>query len=386
MSAPRVASGVGPAPLRVGILAPPWLPIPPPAYGGTEGVIDRLARGLVAAGHEVRLVTTGESTCPVPRHFELASVDRSQMGRVDVELRHVLAGYEWLGTQGCDVIHDHTLSGPLLADRPDVPTVVTNHGPFSSPELAAIFSRAQHHAAVIAISQDHARSAAVAGVRIDRVIHHGLDPERFPVGTGEGDAAGGYLLFLGRIAEDKGVAEAARAALAVGQRLMIAAKMSEPAEREYFEREVAPLVDGERIRYLGEVGNDEKVRLLGGAAALLNPIRWPEPFGLVMIEALACGTPVVTTRQGAAPEIIEDGVTGFVCDDAAQIEDRLGRLAELDRGACRAAVVGHFSASRMVADHIDFYRDVVDGSPRRVVELSAHARERGAQQARHVDL
>ena len=367
-------------------MAAPWLPIPPTAYGGTEGVIDRLARGLVAAGHEVRLWTTGNSTCPVPRGFELASVERSQMGKVEIELRHVLCGYDWLATQGCDVIHDHSLAGPLLADRPDVPTVVTNHGPFSNPELAAIFRRAQHVAAVIAISADHARSAEAAGIRIDRVIHHGIDPEELTVGTGAGDADGPYLLFLGRIAADKGVAEGARAAIAAGHRLMIAAKMSEPAELEYFQREVAPLVDGDRVRYLGEVDGAEKIRLLGGAAALLNPIRWPEPFGLVMIEAFGCGTPVLTMRQGAAPEIVEDGVTGFVCDDGEQLADRLGRIAELDRDACRAAVVGHFSAARMVNDHVELYRQMADGSPRRVVELPAHGGERGTEEPRHMHL
>lgn len=350
------------APLRVGIVAPPWLPVPPVGYGGTESMIDGLARGLQVAGHEVRLWTTAESSCPVPRH-STAPADREGMGRAVRELRHVIEGYDWLVSEGCQAIHDHTVAGPFVAaagrSTPEVPVVVTNHGPFSDRDLATIFRAAQAHAAIVAISHDQAATGRRHGISVTRVIHHGIDPELYEPGDGQGDDHGPYLLFLGRMNPDKGVEQAIEAARAAGQRLLIAAKMQEPAERAYFDEVIRPRCDGAQIVYVGEVGGADKVRLLGGASALLNPIRWPEPFGLVMVEALATGTPVITRRCGAAPEIVEHGVTGFVCDDDAQLVDAIGRVDELDRHACRASVQRRFSIERMVNDHVELYRSVI---------------------------
>jgi glycosyltransferase involved in cell wall biosynthesis len=350
------------APLRVGIVAPPGLPGPPVGYGGTESMIDGLARGLQAAGHEVRLWTTEESTCPVPHHSTAPS-DREGMGRAVRELRHVIEGYDWLVAEGCQVIHDHTVAGPFVAAagraEPEVPVVMTNHGPFSDRDLAAIFRAAQAHAAIVAISSDQAATGRRHGITVTRVIHHGIDHRLYEPGDGRGDDEGPYLLFLGRMNPDKGVEQAIDAARAAGERLLIAAKMNEPAEHEFYEQVIRPRCDGHRIVYLGEVGGADKVRLLGGATALLNPIRWPEPFGLVMVEALAAGTPVITRRCGAAPEIVEDGVTGFVCDDDTELVHAIGRVRELDRRACRASVEQRFSIERMVRDHVELYRSVI---------------------------
>ncbi|MBW3575051.1 MAG: glycosyltransferase family 4 protein [Actinobacteria bacterium] len=340
--------------MRIALIAPPWMPVPPPLYGGTEVVVDRLARGFHAAGHEVLLFTTGDSTCPVPRQWVLDRSEHLRMGAVVPELRHVVHAYE--AARGFDIVHDHTLAGPVYAQRfDDVNVVTTNHGPFND-ELLDIYRVIAPAASIIAIS--HSQASYADGLPIARVIHHGIDVAEFPVGDGNG----GYFLFLGRMAPDKGARRAARIARQAGVRLLIAAKMREPLELEYFDGQVRPLLGGD-VEFVGEVGGQQKLDLLAGARALLNPIRWVEPFGLVMIEALACGTPVLTYRQGAAPEIVDHGVTGFLCDVHDEMAEAIHRVDELDRRACRAAVEERFSTERMVADHLDLFDSLVAGSP-----------------------
>ncbi len=335
--------------MKIGLLAPPWLPVPPPSYGGTESVIDRLARGLQRAGHEVLLFSTGDSTVSVPTAFALKEAVRDRWENSGVELGHVAEAYEALAD--CDVVHDHTLAGPAWALGQDFHNVVTTcHLPLDG-ELRAVYRAYGERMPVIAISRDQA--ARAPEVHIARVIHHGLDLDEFPVG----DGGGGYLLFLGRMAADKGPCEAAMVARAAGLPLKMAAKMRHPDEVAYFTDEVKPLLGGD-IEYVGEVGGARKLDLLGGARALLSPISWPEPFGLVMIEALACGTPVVVCPVGAAPEIVDDGVTGFLCTDRDAMVVAVEKAGELDRGACREAVVQRFSTERMVAQHLELYAEV----------------------------
>jgi glycosyltransferase involved in cell wall biosynthesis len=331
--------------VRIALIAGPWLPVPPPAYGGTEAVIDRLARGFVTAGHDVMLFTTGDSTCPVPRDWvrERSAIDR--IGQTSVELHHLVHAYD--AVRGADIVHDHTLLGPVYSEgRCRAPVVTTNHGPFSD-EMNEIFARSAEHAQVVAISHDQASRSTVP---VSAVIHHGLEVEHFPVGRGDG----GYALFLGRFSPDKGAREAVLAARDAGVPLILAAKMRGPEEKAYFRDQVEPLLGG-TVRYVGEVGPERKAELLAGARALVNPIRWPEPFGLVMIEALACGTPVLASRLGSAPEIVEDGVTGFLCDSVDDVATAFARVDEIDRAACRKAAEGHFSAERMVREHLELY-------------------------------
>ena len=339
-------------PLRIGMIAPPWLPVPPPLYGGTESIIDRLACAMHAAGHDVLLFTTADSCCPVPKQWVLQRADSVRIGMAVVEMRHLLHAYEAMLKWGADIVHDHTTVGPLYAQRfPGLPVVTTNHGPFND-DLRDIYRAAADHAGIICISRNQRDSAPE--IPVARVIHHGLDPEAFPVGKGDG----GYFAFLGRMTPDKGAKEAACVAAQAGVSLKIAAKMREPAEVEYFEEQVRPCLS-DRIEYIGEVGGPEKLELLGGAVALLNPIKWAEPFGLVMIESLACGTPVVAFPEGAAPEIIDDGVTGFLCDDDEQMAKTLECVGDLDRAACRAAVEGYFSTARMVSEHLEVYEELI---------------------------
>jgi glycosyltransferase involved in cell wall biosynthesis len=352
--------------MRIGVVAPPWVAVPPAAYGGTEAVIDELVRGFERAGHDVMLWTTGDSTCQVPRGHIIAEAQGKRMGVAAVELDHVIAGYEALTAWGADIVHDHTLTGPLCAPRSHPPVVTTNHGPFEG-ELAALYRLVAQRVPIIAISHDQARRART--IPVAAVIHHGLDPEAYPGGDGGGDDAGPYFLFLGRIIPDKGPDHAARAVRQVGGRLLIAGKMQEDHEHRYFAEQLEPLL-GDDIVYVGEVRLEDKVRLLAGATALVNPLRWPEPFGMVMIEALACGTPVVAYRYATAPEIIDDGVTGYLCKDMDDLATKLTEAQRLDRTACRAAVTDRFSTDRMVAEHIAVFERVLRS--RRVSSAAGH--------------
>lgn len=346
--------------MRVAVIAPPWLPVPPDGYGGTELVLDTLCRGLAGDGHDVLLYATGDSACAHERvelrwtydvHLGVANINPSD------ELRHVMDAYEAAQEWGADVVHDHTMTGPVWSQvHSNIPVVTTNHGPFDEP-LQSIYRRITSTVPVIAIS--HHQASTAHGIPIHRVIHHGLDTSSLPVGRGDG----GYALFLGRMNETKGVHRAVDVARGAGIPLKIAAKMRETGELEYFRTRVEPLLGGD-VEYLGEVGPDEKYALLRGAACLLNPIAWPEPFGMVMIEALACGTPVVGTPCGAAPEIVDDGVTGFLRSGPQGLVDAIAQLDTIDRRDCRAAVDARFSMERMAHDHVGAYtvlleRDVV---------------------------
>ena len=338
--------------MKVGLLAPPWVPVPPPSYGGTEAVVDRLARGLVAAGHEVLLFAPGDSTCPVPTVPHTLQARPDEIGLTTVELAYVIRGHDCLSE--CDVVHDHTLAGAAIGRRSGSPPMLTtSHGPFT-PEVSDIYRSFARRVPIIAISHAQAVEASLQGIQIARVIHHGLDPDEITPGAG----GEGYLLFLGRMHPDKGADVAARVARAAGMPLRIAAKMREPAERDWFEAAVAPLLGGD-VEYVGEAGRAEALALLQGAAALVNPIRWSEPFGLVMIEALAAGTPVLAFPNGAAPEIVEDGNTGFLCVDEKDMVRRVADIPRLDRHACRKAVLTRFSTQRVVEDHLMAYERII---------------------------
>lgn len=340
--------------MRIAVVAPPWLPVPPPAYGGTELVLDGLCRGLSAAGHDVLLFTTGDSSCPVERASVFATAPGTDHIHPESELRHVLVAYSTALEWGADVVHDHTLVGPLYAstEHSGLPVVTTNHGPFIG-ELRPIYRQIAGRVPIVAISRHHASGAAEAGIPVAKVIHHGIDLGHYPPGPGDG----GYALFLGRMNPDKGVARAIGVAQQAGMPLRIAAKMREPEERDYFEAVVEPLLGGD-VEYVGEVGGTDKLDLLGHATCLLNPLAWSEPFGMVMIEALATGTPVIATPHGSAPEIVEDGQTGFLRAGDEGLVGALGAAADLDRGACRAAAEARFAKDRMAADHVELYDNV----------------------------
>jgi glycosyltransferase involved in cell wall biosynthesis len=331
--------------MRIGVVAPPWASVPARRYGGgIETVVHHLAVGYQKAGHEVRLFTTGDSTCPVPREHLYDVAEDEVSGSTVTELVHVLAAYEALSD--CDLVHDHTIVGPLLAPRP---VVTTAHCPLEG-EGARLYGRMSTSAIIVAVSE----AQVVPGVPVARVIHHGVDAEQFPVGKGDG----GYFVFLGRMTPEKGAHRALEAAWKGGARLVLAGRVRDPAERWYFERYVAPYLN-DQLRFVGEISHEEKIELLAGARGLLFPIRWNEPFGIVLLEALACATPVLAFAEGAAPEVVEDGRTGFLCRNEDHMAEAIGRVGELDRAACRAAVEGHFSAARMVEEYLELFAQLV---------------------------
>lgn len=339
--------------MRIGIIVAPWIPIPPPAYGGIERVVDSLARGFAAAGHEVLLAASADSTCAVPLVSGMRPSEPAELGQSISELSHVVRSYE--GLRGVDIIHDHTLTGPVYRHRPrGIPVVTTIHGPLTAAAVD-LYRTISRDAKIIAISHDQASHAPE--VPVARIIHHGMNVGGVPVGAG----SGGYLCFVGRVCQDKGLLEAITIARKAGMPLRIAAKMRERDELQYFKEVIQPALSGNE-EFLGELNDADKYRLMGEAVAFLNPIQWSEPFGLVMIESLATGTPVIATPIGSAPEIVEHGTTGFL-GEAETLADFVSLAPELSRAACRRAVEERFNEQRMVADHVQLFTSILEDTP-----------------------
>ncbi len=340
--------------MRIAILSPVWFPVPPTAYGGIEWVVSLLADGLADAGHDVTLFASGDSRtrARLVSVYDVAPSER--IGTSLVELDHALACFERAGE--FDVISDH--SGPVAAALTAgvaTPAVHTVHGPLDG-EAAQIYERIARVAPRLRfISLSLNQRGPIPGLPWVANCPNALDLDAYPVRPHRGE----YLLFLGRMSEDKGAHRAIEVAKQAGLPLKLAGKMREPLERAYFEAMVRPnLAWG--IEYLGEVSHEEKLVLLQEARATLFPIGWEEPFGLVMIESLACGTPVIATRRGAVPEVIEEGRTGIVVDDYHDMVDALEAADRLDPAVCRRSVEERFSRERMVSDYLAAYAAVLD--------------------------
>jgi len=329
--------------LRVGLLAPPWVPVPPPSYGGIEQVVATLAAGLVERGHEVVLVAApGSEIDGVELVSPLASLP-GIIGEPASDWRHALAGLDALA--GVDIVIDH--SGPLgalLTSRLPVPGLHVTHGPLDFIPLEIYEGIARHFPRLRLVAISEAQRTMAPSLPFAGVCHNGLDLDGVPFRA----EPSGYLAFLGRMSPEKGPADAIGIARAAGLPLLIGAKCREPAEHEYFARHVAPAL-GPDVVWLGELDAAGKYALLTGARALLFPIDWPEPFGMVMIEAMACGTPVLATARGSVPEVVADGVTGFVRPTPGELVECVARLPEIDPSTCRRWVADRFSADVMTA-------------------------------------
>jgi glycosyltransferase involved in cell wall biosynthesis len=323
-------------------------------YGGTERIVSYLTEELVSLRHEVTLFASGDSTTsarlvPIwPHALRLAGACHDDLAP------HVLM-IELVARRAMefDVIHFHTadLHFPV-ARRIRTPHLTTLHGRLDLPELIPLY-REFTDIPVVAISD--AQRAPLPHAQWKGTVYHGLPPELLAFHPGPGS----YLAFLGRFSPEKRVDRAIQIATALGWPLRIAAKVDR-ADTEYFEKIIRPLLDNPLIEVVGEIGEAEKSEFLGGAKALLFPIDWPEPFGLVMIEALACGTPVVAFRGGSVEEVIDDGTTGFIVDTLDAAIDATRRAAALDRAACRRTFERRFTAARMAEDYVDLYEHVVD--------------------------
>jgi glycosyltransferase involved in cell wall biosynthesis len=337
--------------LRIGIISPVWFPVPPTGYGGIEWVVWLLADGLVDAGHEVTLFASGDSHTKARLEAVYEKAPSELIGNAVVELHHSLQCFERAGDY--DVINDHSgLPTAALGGLVETPTLHTVHGPLDAVggEIYEQVARVSPRVGLISISLNQRKLRP--GLPWVANCPNALDFSLYPVKPHRGE----YLLFLGRLSPDKGCHRAIDVAVAAGLPLKIAGKRREAAEREYFDEYVRPHLS-DQIEYLGEVTHGEKVELLQDARATLFPIEWEEPFGLVMIESMACGTPVIATRYGAVPEVIEHGRSGIIVDDHRGMVDALEQADRLDPLELRAICEERFSPERMVADYLQAYRE-----------------------------
>lgn len=339
--------------MRIAQVAPLYESVPPARYGGTERIVSFLVEELVRQGHEVTLFASGDSKTSAkfvpctPRSLRLHSKE-------DPIIKHFIQTEEVLRrANDFDVIHFHTdfLHFPA-SSRGSAPHLTTLHGRLDLPDLPALY-RCYSQTPVISISDS--QRAPLPHLKWLGTVYHGL-PENLFRGTEE---PGPELVFLGRTSPEKGLEEAIEIAIQSGSRLVIAAKI-DAVDRKYFKTEIAPRLNDPLISFIGEVNDREKQNLLGRARALLFPINWPEPFGLVMIEALACGTPVIAFPRGSVPEIIEEGRTGFVVQNVVQAVEAVRRIGDIDRRECRAVFSQRFSATRMARDYLRQYERLLN--------------------------
>ena len=340
--------------MRIAQIAPLYEAVPPRLYGGTERVVSFLTEELVALGHEVTLFASGDSVTAA----ELEAVWPNAL-RLDPATRDQIAPHMLLmeavrrRAGAFDILHFHLDYLPFsLFSRQSTPFVTTLHGRLDLPELRPVFSNFPE-APVVSISDSQRRPLPEANYV--GTVHHGL-----PAGLlmPQPQVRPGYLAFLGRIAPEKGPDQAIRIARACGIPLKIAAKI-DCADQRYFETVIRPLLAGGGVELIGEISDAQKPAFLSGARALLMPVEWPEPFGLVIIEAMACGTPVIAFDRGAVPEIIEDGRTGFIVQTEAEAIAAVARLGQLSRARVRAGFVERFTARRMAEDYVAIYRDLI---------------------------
>ena len=352
--------------MRIAQVAPLFESVPPKYYGGTERVVSYLTEELVRQGHDVALFASGDS---VTQAKLVASTRRSL--RLDKHCVDQLAPQVLMlervvqSASSFDVIHFHVdyLHFPY-SRRHNTAHLTTLHGRLDLPELVPLY-REFHDMPVVSISSAQREPLPFANWL--GTVHHGLphDLYRFRAEAGE------YLAFIGRVAPEKRVDRAIAIAKRVGLPLRIAAKV-DAVDREYFESIVEPLLDDPLVEYIGEIGDGEKQEFLGNAKVLLFPIDWPEPFGLVMIEAMACGTPVIALRRGAVPEIVEHGRTGFVVGDLDEAIAATERIGEISRQRCRELFEERFTAARMASDYLALYESLLEMGERRAA--GAHLR------------
>ena len=343
--------------MRVAVFSPAWFPVPPDRYGGIEAIVQLLADGLVDAGVDVALFASGDSISKAPIISAFDTAPSERIGQSYWELQHLLPFLE--RRDEFDIVHDHSgLVGLTTFGLTDCPTIHTVHGPLTGDpgdvyqRVCAIVPRAG------LVSLTHNQRRPRPELPWIANVPNAIDVSRYEVDRQPGDA----LLFLGRMSPDKGAHRAIRVAKRLGRPLDIAAKCREPAELAYFDEFVAPHLNDD-IRYVGEVDHAAKCALLAKAHALLVPIEWEEPFGLVMIEALASGTPVVAMRRGSVPEILRHGETALIASDLAEMIALVDRANELDPARLRQEATARFSITKMTEGYLEAYETMVVREP-----------------------
>jgi glycosyltransferase involved in cell wall biosynthesis len=354
--------------LRIAMLAPPWIPVPPPAYGGIEHVVALLCDALVARGHDVELFCAPGSCSTASVRPLLPAAHPDRIEHAIFEADHVARAFAEIDASvtGFDVVHDHCgFTALAMADRLDTPIVHTVHGPFED-DAGAFYAAHADKAALVCLSGAQARTAP-DGVTITAVVHNPIDIDAWPPPP---ERKRDYLLWIGRMHPVKGPHRAIEVARATGRPLVLAGPI-QPGFEEFYRAHVAPHVDGDDVCYVGEVGGARKQQLFAEAHALLMPIRWEEPFGMVMVEALASGTPVIAFANGAVPEIVDHGETGFLVDDEEEMAAAVEAAGELDPARCRQHVAERWSPDRVAAGYETVYREVRRPAPPGIIVPAA---------------
>ncbi|MGA7808960.1 glycosyltransferase family 4 protein [Bradyrhizobium sp.] len=354
--------------MRIAQVAPLTEAVPPKLYGGTERVVHWLTEELVALGHDVTLFASGDSQTSAkldatwPRALRLDGAVRDPNALHMVMLERVRQKCD---DEEFDVLHFHLDYYPFsLFQRQPTPFLTTLHGRLDLPEHQPVFST---FSSVPVISISNAQRRPVPQANWVQTIYHGLPENLLTPRSSSHD----YLAVLGRIAPEKGVDRAIKIAMRCGIPLKIAAKVDR-ADQDYFDQLISPLITGNPlVEFIGEIGDAEKPEFLSGAMALLLPIDWPEPFGLVMIESMACGTPVIAYNRGSVAEIIDDGLTGFVVEDETSAVAAVGRLSQLSRDATRRQFEARFTARRMALDYLAAYRSLTEAAQPRIKLVSS---------------
>ncbi len=327
--------------------------VPPKLYGGTERIVSFLTEELVRMGHDVTLFASGDSVTS-------AKLEPCwpQAMRLDETARDYLAPHVMMveriarRVHEFDIVHLHIdyLGYPIM-DRSGIPFVTTLHGRLDLPVLPPLYELFSH---VPVVSISNSQRGPLPGANYVDTIYHGIPSDLLAQGPGDG----GYLAFIGRISPEKAPDAAIRIAAAAGWKIKIAAKIDN-ADRIYFEEKIKHLFDLPHVDYIGEINDGQKSEFLGNAAGLLFPIAWSEPFGLSMIEAMACGTPVIAMRNGSVPEVVDEGVTGFIVESEDEAVAAVHRLPELERATVRRTFEQRFGARRMAEDYVCIYRDLI---------------------------
>jgi glycosyltransferase involved in cell wall biosynthesis len=341
--------------LHIGMVAPPWFEVPPRGYGGTEAVVAGLVDALVARGHEITLVASGKTGSRATRQVKVYETPPTELLGVSV-MPEVIVAAEAIRAFDeipVDLVHDHTLAGVLLGSGRQVPTLTTMHGPVTGENLD-YFERLGHRIGIVAISD--AQRLGAPALNFVGTVYNGIDVPTFPYREGKDD----FVLWIGRFSPDKGAHFAIDAARRAGRPILLAGKLNETPEKQFFAAEIAPRL-GRDAEYIGEADALLKRELFSRAACLLFPITWDEPFGMVMVEAMACGTPVVATRRGSVPEVVDDGRTGIIVDELDEMAEAIGRAVDLDPRACRSWAEQRFDLPVMARGYEQIYLDAVDG-------------------------
>ncbi|HEX3732432.1 MAG TPA: glycosyltransferase family 4 protein [Mycobacteriales bacterium] len=358
-------------PLKIAVIAPPWYEIPPPGYGGVEVVCGTLVDGLVRRGHNVTLIGVGKNGTTGHFYATNDTPQFAEMSKTTPEVTHIARANEFIESQNFDIVHDHTNAGPLSAGLRTPPTIVTVHRPIA--EAAPYYKALGDTIRLVAVSDN--QRVPRPDLNWAGTVHNGVPLQQFTFNPEKG----GYALWLARFNPEKGPDIAIEMCRKASVPLVLVGKVNEEDEHEYLENTIKPML-GPDVKLVLNADRRSVVELVRNAGCLIHSVRWAEPFGMVMIEAMSCGTPVLGLRRGAVPEVVLDGITGWVRDDPEELAELLPRVGELDRADCREHVRQRFSAGAMAAGYEEVYQSVI---AERAITDGASSMLAGRPESRH---